>query len=29
LRGEHLEQAIERLSDQLNSEQAEGSERSE
>jgi translin len=29
LRGEHLEQAIERLSDQLNSEQAEGPEGSE
>jgi translin len=29
LRGEHLEQAIERLSDQLNGEQAEGSERNE
>jgi translin len=28
LRGEHLEQAIERLSDQLNDEQAEGPERS-
>ena len=29
LRGEHLEQAIERLSTQLNGKQAEGSERSE